>query len=80
MFASAVGSEATCTVMDISNEGVVKATGNFGDIINGSGSYSYCFVISSWCLTTLVVGLITEHVYKSYKSLAGNMSDDSSNE
>jgi hypothetical protein len=62
-FASAVSGEATCTVMDVSNTGVVTATGNFGDIINGMGSYSYLFVILSWLLTTLVIGVLTQKVY-----------------
>jgi sodium-dependent phosphate cotransporter len=64
VFASAVGGEATCTVMDVSASGLVIASGSFGDIINGVGSYSYLFVLLSWLLTTLVIGVLTEKVYK----------------
>jgi len=63
MFASTVNSKATCTVMDVSKTGAVVATGNFGDIINASGSYSYCFVVASWVLTTLVIGVIAHHLH-----------------
>jgi hypothetical protein len=63
IFASAVGSEATCVVMDASATGAVVATGNFGDIINASGSYSYAFVIASWIITSFVIVLMAQHVY-----------------
>jgi len=63
LFANAVGSKATCTVIDASATGAVRATGNFGDIINASGSYSYYFVVLSWLLTTLVIGVLAEHIY-----------------
>jgi len=63
MFASAMGDKATCTVMDASKTGAVKASGNFGDIIVYSGSYSYYFVIFSWILTTLVIGVVAQKVF-----------------
>merc|ERR1712217_577553 len=62
-FASAVSDKAACIVMDVSKTGVVTATGNFGDIINGVGSYSYLFVILSWLLVTFVIGVLTQKVY-----------------
>jgi hypothetical protein len=63
VFASAINGQATCTVMDVSAKGLVIASGNFGDIINGKGSYSYLFVILSWILTTLAVGVLTQKVF-----------------
>jgi len=63
VFASAVSGKATCTVMDVSTTGLVTASGNFGDIINASGSYSYLFVILSWLMTTLVIGVLAQKVY-----------------
>jgi len=71
VFASAVSGKASCTVMDVSNKGLVTASGNFGDIINGSGSYSYLFVILSWLLTTLVIGVVTQKIYTEVKKKEG---------
>jgi len=68
MFNSAVNTKATCTVMDASKTGVVVATGNFGDIINASGSYSYGMVIASWVLTTLVIGVIAQRIFTDFKN------------
>jgi len=62
-FASSVSGKASCTVMDVSTNGLVTASGNFGDIINASGSYSYLFVILSWLLTTLVLGVLVQKIY-----------------
>jgi hypothetical protein len=70
VFASALSDKATCTVMDVSKNGLVKASGNFGDIINGAGSYSYLFVILSWILTTLAVGVLTQKVYTEFSKKA----------
>jgi len=63
VFASAVSGKATCTVMDVSTTGLVSVSGNFGDIINASGSYSYLFVILSWLMTTLVIGVLAQKVH-----------------
>jgi hypothetical protein len=63
-FAGAVNGEATCTVMDASATGAVVASGNFGDIIHASGSYSYAFVIGSWLLTTIIIGVLAERIYR----------------
>lgn len=51
MFASALGADAECKVMDASGTGAVIATGKFGDIIEDGGSFSYNFLIYSWLLT-----------------------------
>merc|ERR1719253_858066 len=67
MFAGAVNNKATCTVMDASKTGLVVASGNFGDIINASGSYSFNMVIFSWILTTLVIGVIAQRVGADFK-------------
>jgi len=61
-FASTVSGKASCTVMDVSTNGLVTASGNFGDIINASGSYSYLLVILSWFLTTLVIAVIAHKI------------------
>jgi len=63
IFATTLGSTATCTIMDASATGAILATGNFGDIVKGSGSYGYMFVIGSWILTTLVVGVVGHRVF-----------------
>jgi hypothetical protein len=65
MFAGAVNNKATCTVMDASAKGLVVASGNFGDIINGS--YSYNMVIASWVLMTLVIGVVAQRVCTDFK-------------
>jgi sodium-dependent phosphate cotransporter len=70
MFASAVGSKTTCTVMDASTTGAIRASGNFGDIIMASGSYSYYFIIGSWILTTLVIVVLVEHIFTERKKAA----------
>lgn len=62
IFVSALHSNATCTIIDASANGAIIATGNFGEIINGQGSYSFAFVIASWVLATLVVGVISHRV------------------
>lgn len=49
--------------MDASATGAILATGSFGDIVKGSGSYSYAFVIGSWILTTLVVAVVGHRVF-----------------
>jgi hypothetical protein len=62
IFASAASDQVSCTVMDASKTGAVIATGQFGDIINSSGSYGYAFVIGSWVFTTLVVVVIGQRI------------------
>jgi len=60
-FASAVGGETTCTIVDVTTRKAARVTGSFGDILNG-GSYSYGFVIFSWLLLTAVLGLVVQRV------------------
>jgi len=61
-FASAVGGETTCTIVDVTTRKAALATGSFGEIINGGGSYSYGFVIFSWILLTAVLALVVQRV------------------
>jgi len=61
MFASLSNSSTSCIVMDASATGAVVASGNFGDIIKGWGSYSYAITVASWMLTTLVVAVLGHH-------------------
>jgi len=62
VFTSAVAEETTCTIIDASDAGAVLASGKFGDIIKGEGSYSYALVLGAWCLMTLVVGVLVQRV------------------
>ena len=57
VFAGALGSPATCKLIDESGTGAIIAKGNFGDIIN-SGSFSYGYVITSWVFTMPVMAFI----------------------
>lgn len=61
-FASAVGGEATCTIVDVSTRKAASVTGTFGEIINGGGSYSYGFVIFSWILLCVVQCVLVQRV------------------
>merc|ERR1711990_60540 len=63
-FASILGKDASCKVEAESAQGVVLANGKFGDIINGSGSYTYGFVIGSWICTSVVILLIGLRIYE----------------
>lgn len=63
IFAGAGGDVVECRVMDASAKGVVIATGKFGDIIKGDGSFGFGFVVGSWCLMTLVVLVVGHRVY-----------------
>lgn len=70
-FANALGSETSCTVMDASTLGAVVASGPFGDIIMGQGSYSYALMIWSWILLTVVVGIVGHRAYTDRKTKTG---------
>jgi len=61
-FASAVGGETTCTIIDVTTRKAALVTGPFGEIINGGGSYSYGFVIFSWILLTAVLAVVVQRV------------------
>merc|ERR1712066_382802 len=61
-FASAVGGETTCTIVDVTTRKAALVTGSFGEIINGGGSYSYGFVIFSWLLLTAVLAVVVQRV------------------
>jgi len=60
MFASALGADAECKVMDLSGNGAVIATGKFGDIVQGSFSYNY--VMYSWLLNTAILAVIIHRI------------------
>jgi hypothetical protein len=62
IFVGTLSNKATCTVVDASATGAVVATGNFGDIIMGSGSYSFAFVLASWMMLTPVLFVIAHRV------------------
>jgi len=57
-FASIIGKDAECKVEAESRKGAVIASGKFGDIINGSGSYTYGVVCGSWLLASVPITLI----------------------
>lgn len=58
VFASTIGKDAECKVEAESGKGIVIASGKLGDIINGSGSYTFGFVIGAWLLSALPTALI----------------------
>merc|ERR1719221_683200 len=62
MFANAVRSDVRCVIVDASGTGAVTATGAFGDIVRGQGSYSFAFVVASWALATTVVGVVSHRL------------------
>lgn len=68
-FASALSSEAACTVMDDSGSGAIIAKGKFGDIVKGS--YSYDFVIISWLLTMPIMAIIGHKLAAGMRKPAG---------
>merc|ERR1719263_182520 len=57
-FAGTIGKDAKCIVEADSKKGAVVASGKFGDIINGSGSYTFGFVIGSWLLLSVTITLV----------------------
>jgi len=67
VFAGTIDDKATCTVMDASATGAVVASGNFGDIVHGSGSYSYAFVIGAWILLNLIIGVVAHRIFTEIK-------------
>merc|ERR1712137_1523495 len=73
-FASVVGGEATCTIVDVTTRKAVLVTGPFGEIINGGGSYCYGFVIFSWLLLTAVLCVVVHRVLFDMKNPFGAQS------
>jgi len=61
-FAGATNTHATCIVEDESGAGAVMASGRFGDITNGNGSYTFGFVIGAWLLSVVTIALIALRV------------------
>jgi len=57
-FASTIGANASCIVEADSKNGAVIASGKFGDIINGSGSYTFGFVLGAWMLLSVTISLV----------------------
>jgi len=62
VFASTTGKDAECKVEAESGKGVVIASGKFGDIINGSGSYTFGYVIGAWLMSGLPIALIAVRI------------------
>jgi hypothetical protein len=78
IFTIAVGGDVECTILDVSNTGAIVATGSFGDIINERGSYSYGFVLGSWCFLTFVIAGVAKRVmYERAKSKNGEPAETS---
>jgi hypothetical protein len=73
-FASAVGGETTCTIVDVTTRKAALVTGTFGEILNG-GSYTYGFVIFSWILVTAVLAMVVQRVIAESKSLGSKQMD-----
>ena len=72
-FASTMRSDAECIVEAESKKGAVIAVGKFGDIINGSGSYTFGYVIGAWLLDFVTIALISLRI-KDVKSKGSNVS------
>jgi hypothetical protein len=62
VFAGSLSKTAVCKVEAESGNGAVIATGKFGDIIMGSGSYTFGFVIGAWLLSTVPIVLIISRI------------------
>jgi hypothetical protein len=62
VFAGTLSKTAVCKVEAESGDGVVIATGKFGDIIKGSGSYTFGYVIGAWFLSTVPIILILSRI------------------
>jgi len=58
-----MGQSTTCLIESDHAESVIAARGNFGDIINGSGSYTYYYVIGAWVVLTVVVGVVIHCIF-----------------
>lgn len=63
-FMSMMGQSTTCYIQNDNAEGIIAAKGKFGDIINGSGSYTYYYVIGAWLVLTLVIGVVILRVFE----------------
>jgi len=61
-FSGAVSGEATCVIVDVTTRKAVRATGPFGEIVNGGGSYSLGFIIFAWLLLTAVLPVIVHRI------------------
>lgn len=57
-FANLTSQEATCIVESESRQGAVIASGTFGDIINGRGSYTFGFVIGAWLVLSATISVV----------------------
>jgi hypothetical protein len=67
IFARVSSQDATCIVEAESKTGAVIASGQFSDIVNGRGSYTFGFVIGAWLLllpTMTLIGLRLKDVVK----------------
>jgi hypothetical protein len=62
VFASTIGKDAECKVEAESGKGIVIASGKLGDIINGSGSYTFGFVIGAFLLSGLPTVLVATRI------------------
>ena len=61
-FAGTISKDTTCIVEAESRTGAVMASGKFGDIINGSGSYTFGFVIGCWLLLPVTIALVAMRI------------------
>jgi len=59
-----MGQSTTCLIESDHAESVIAARGNFGDIINGSGSYTYYYVIGAWVVLTVVIGVVIHRIFE----------------
>jgi len=78
-FASMMGQSTTCYIESDHAEGIVAAKGKFGDIINGSGSYTYYYVIGAWVVLTLVLGVVIHRIFQERRLPPAGKEDEATN-
>jgi hypothetical protein len=62
VFAGVAKKDSRCIVEADSQKGAVLAHGKFGEIINGTGSYTYAVVIGAWLLLFVPIVLIGQRI------------------
>jgi hypothetical protein len=76
VFAGSLSKTAVCKVEAESGNGAVIATGKFGDIIKGSGSYTFGYVIGAWFLSTVPIALIVLRINELRRANSSTKKDE----
>merc|ERR1719221_29071 len=75
VFAASLGKNCECLVEADSNKGVVVASGQFREIINGSGGYTYGFIIGAWLLMFIPITLMALRIKEDMSSVPPQRQD-----